>query len=111
MTPPPGCVAAPQRYRFLMGVLYCAHPGSGRMNARLLSDIVPCMMLPPVSPKRASMSRGDSTWRLITDFLKFGAYSLRMSKQRSANFSFAALYAAGVSAPFTLYGKYWMNID
>src|SRR2546429_8039157 len=46
-------------------------------------------MLPPVSPKRRSRSSGDSTCRSITERLKLGAYSLRMSKQRSANRSFA----------------------
>ena len=31
------------------------------MNERLLSDIVPCMMLPPVSPPKAALHQID--WR------------------------------------------------
>src|SRR2546430_16623533 len=42
-------------------------------------------MLPPVSPKGRPGSSGDGTCRSITERLKLGAYSLRMSKQRSAN--------------------------
>src|SRR5438552_8734803 len=47
-------------------------------------------MFPPVSPKRRSRSSGESTCRSITARLKLGAYSSRMSKQRSANWSFTA---------------------
>src|SRR5207245_1310985 len=64
-------------------------------------------MLPPVRLKVRSRSSGDTTWRAITDCLKFGAYSLRMSKQRSANLSFSVSQVPSLS----LYGAYWMNID
>src|SRR5919109_5571585 len=47
-------------------------------------------MFPPVNPKRRSRSSGDNTCRSITARLKLGAYSLRMSKQRSAKRSFAS---------------------
>src|SRR2546430_17499414 len=30
MIPPPGCVADPHMYRFLIGERYWAHPGAGR---------------------------------------------------------------------------------
>ena len=60
------------------------------MKERLLSDIEPCMMLPPVSPKRFSRSVGASTCRPITERRKLGAYSFIRSKQRSAYFSFSS---------------------
>ena len=59
------------------------------MNDRLLSDITPCMMLPPVSPNRCSRSTGERIWRAITERLKFGANWFIRSKQRSAYFSFS----------------------
>src|SRR5215471_91974 len=53
------------------------------------------------------MSRGASTWRAITERRKFGAYSVMMSKHRSAYASFASS-----SEPSrTRYGKYWVNMD
>src|SRR4051812_45288544 len=64
-------------------------------------------MLPPVRLKVFSRSTGVRIWRAITDCLKFGAYSLRMSKQRSANFSRQSSHVPSLS----LYGAYWMNID
>src|SRR5256885_10833716 len=64
-------------------------------------------MLPPVSPKRRSKSSGDSTCRSITDRLKLGAYSLRMSKQRSANRSLVSS-----QPPFlSWYGAYCTKND
>src|SRR3954462_11310995 len=78
------------------------------MNDRLLSDITPCMMFPPVSPKRCSRSTGESTCRAITDRLKLGAYSFIRSKQRSAYFSFSA---SSDSPGASRYGEYWVNID
>src|SRR3989442_711262 len=49
----------------------------------------PGKMGPPVGPKAAPRASGGNTWRSITARLKLGAYSLRMSKQRSANRSFS----------------------
>ena len=40
ITPPPGCVPEPQRYKRPTGVRYCAHPGTGRRKnswSRLIS--------------------------------------------------------------------------
>ena len=56
MTLPPGCVAAPQKYRpgtGVRGVRRCSHIWSGVTS--------PWKMLPPVSPMRCSMSGGPST--------------------------------------------------
>src|SRR5262245_18625966 len=71
----------------------------------LESDIVPCMMFPPVSPYTRSMSGGASTCRWITEDLKFGAYSLSTSKHRSANLSRSTSQVES----FRWYGAYWMN--
>src|SRR5438309_411025 len=67
-----------------------AYPGNGRRKKSCDRVIAPWKMFPPVSPKRRSRSSGESTCRSITARLKLGAYSLRMSKQRSANWSFTA---------------------
>ena len=78
------------------------------MNDRLLSDITPCMMFPPVSPNRSSRSTGVSTCRAMTERLKLGAYWFIRSKQRSAYFSRSS---ASESPGASLYGKYWVNMD
>ena len=41
MMPPPGCVADPHMYRFLIGVRYCAHPGTGRRKKSCSSESSP----------------------------------------------------------------------
>src|SRR5437867_3084601 len=69
--------------------------------------MAPWKMLPPVSPKRRSMSKGERTWRAITDLLKLGAYSSRISKQRSAYFSFST--SQSPSRRFV--GAYWVKMD
>src|SRR5918998_5254175 len=78
------------------------------MKDRLLSDIDPCMMLPPVRPNLFSRSEGANTCRPITERRKFGAYSFIRSKQRSAYFSFSS---CNDNPGASLYGKYCVNID
>src|SRR3954469_13799807 len=65
-------------------------------------------MLPPVRPKVFSRSSGEMIWRSSTDCLKFGAYWLTISKQRSAKLFFVASSHVPV---FSLYGAYCTNID
>jgi hypothetical protein len=73
------------------------------MKDRLLSDIVPCMMLPPVSPNLFSRSVGAKTCRPMTERRKLGAYSFIRSKHRSAYFSFSSCKD---NPGASLYGKY-----
>src|SRR5262245_59969838 len=107
MTPPPGWAAAPHRYSPFTGVRYCAQPAAGRRKNIDDSDIAPWKMLPPVSQYNRSRSNGESTCRCSTDRLKFGAYSLSTSKQRSANCSFTWSQFPSRN----LVGAYWTNID
>src|SRR5579862_5869513 len=41
MMPPPGCVADPHIYKFLIGVRYCAQPGTGRRKKSCSSESSP----------------------------------------------------------------------
>src|SRR5579862_7501019 len=41
MIPPPGCVAEPHIYKFLIGVRNCAYPGTGRRKNNRSSDNSP----------------------------------------------------------------------
>src|SRR5271165_6631523 len=75
MMPPPGCVAEPHIHRFLIGLLYCAHPGTGRRKNSCSSESSPWKMLPSVSPHSRSRSSGVTTWRPTIMSLRFGANS------------------------------------
>src|SRR3984957_14575921 len=61
--PPPGCVADPHMYRFLIGERNCAHPATGRRKNNCSSESSPWKILPSVSPQVRSRSRGVTTWR------------------------------------------------
>src|SRR5262249_26016121 len=58
LTPPPGCVPAPQRYSDAIGVRYPRDPRTGRRKNSWSGDMSPCMWWPPVSPSRRSRSSG-----------------------------------------------------
>src|SRR5208283_2816288 len=75
MMPPPGCVADPHIYRFLIGVRYCAHPGTGRRKNNCSSESSPWKMLPSLNPHSRSRSSGVTTcfWMMMS--LMLGAYS------------------------------------
>src|ERR1700690_2762564 len=75
MMPPPGCVAEPHIYKFLMGVRYRAQPATGRRKKSCSSESSPWKMLPSLRPHSRSRSSGVTTclWRMMS--LMFGAYS------------------------------------
>src|SRR5579862_9105548 len=74
MIPPPGCVAEPHMYRFLIGVRYCAHPGTGRRKKSCSSESSPWKMLPSLSPHSRSRSSGVTTCFSMMMSFKLGAY-------------------------------------
>src|SRR5579862_3352532 len=88
MIPPPGCVADPHIYRFLMGVRYCAQPGTGRRKKSCSSESSPWKMLPSLSPHSRSRSSGVTTWRCRMMSLMLGAYSAMVLTTVSPNASF-----------------------
>ena len=90
MMPPPGCVADPHIQSDLMGVRYCAHPGTGRRKNNCSSESSPWKMLPSVSPNSRSMSSGVTTWRPTMMSRRLGAYSETVSITVSPNFSFCS---------------------
>src|ERR1035437_7168215 len=79
MMPPPGCVAEPHIHRFLMGVLYCAQPGTGRRKNNCSSESSTWKMFPSVSPNSRSRSSGVTTWRPTIMFFRLGANSATVS--------------------------------
>src|SRR5690348_10957222 len=88
MMPPPGCVADPHMYRFLMGVRYCAHPGTGRRKKSCSSESSPWKMLPSLRPHSRSRSSGVTTCFSIMMSFRFGAYSEIVSTTVLPNASF-----------------------
>src|SRR5437763_11363017 len=74
MMPPPGWVADPHMYRFLMGVRYCAHPGTGRRKKSCSSESSPWKMLPSLRPHSRSRSSGVTTCLWMMMSFRFGAY-------------------------------------
>src|SRR5208283_5194643 len=87
MMPPPGCVADPHIYRFLMGDRNCAHPATGRRKNNCSSESSPWKMLPSLSPHSRSRSSGVTTWRCRMMSLILGAYSAMVLTTASPNFS------------------------
>src|SRR3974390_2151563 len=102
MMPPPGCVADPHIQRFLIGVLYCAKPGTGRRKNNCSSDSSPWKMLPSVSPHSRSRSSGVTTCRPTIMLFKLGANSTMVSTTLSPNASFFSSHVLS----FSLYGAY-----
>src|SRR5208337_5532420 len=107
MMPPPGCVADPHIHRFLIGVLYCAKPGTGRRKNNCSSESSPWKMLPSVSPHSRSRSSGVTTWRPTMMFFRFGANSAMVSTTLSPNASFFSSHVPS----FSLYGAYCTKHD
>src|SRR5204862_318466 len=87
MMPPPGCVAEPHIQRLRTGVLYCAHPGTGRAKNSCSSVSSPWKILPSVKPNSRSRSSGVSTCRCRMMSRMLGACSAIVSITASPNAS------------------------
>src|SRR5271156_367096 len=79
MMPPPGCVAEPHMYNFLIGVRYLAQPAAGRRKKSCSSESSPWKMFPSVRPVWRSMSSGVMNCFPMMMFFMFGAYSAIVS--------------------------------
>src|ERR1700735_915437 len=79
MIPPPGCVADPHMYNFLIGVRYRAQPAAGRKKKSCSSESSPWKILPSVRPVWRSMSSGVMNCFPMMTFFMFGAYSAIVS--------------------------------
>src|ERR1700751_4267207 len=108
MMPPPGCVADPHMYRFLMGVRNCAQPATGRKKNNCSSESSPCKMLPSVRPNSRSRSSGVTTCRCKMMSRMLGAYSAMVSITVSPNFSFSVSQCRPGAS---LYGAYCTKHD
>src|ERR1700675_4716268 len=108
MMPPPGCVADPHMYRFLIGVRNCAQPGTGRRKKSCSRESSPWKILPSLRPNSRSRSSGVTTWRCRMMSLIFGAYSAIVLMTASPNFSFSV---SQLSPGASLYGAYCTKQD
>src|SRR6476620_12224992 len=108
MMPPPGCVADPHMYRFLIGVRNCAQPGTGRKKKSCSRESSPWKILPSLSPNSRSRSSGVSTCLFRIMLFKFGAYSEIVSITVLPN---ASRWSSQFNPGRSLYGAYCTKHD
>src|SRR5579871_449017 len=106
--PPPGCVAEPHMYRFLIGVRYWAHPGTGRKKKSCSSESSPWKMLPSLNPHSRSRSKGVTTCFSMMMSFRLGAYSLIVSTTVLPKASF---WSSQFNPGRSLYGAYCTKHD
>src|ERR1041385_5551010 len=92
---------------FLIGVLYCAQPGTGRRKNSCSNVNSPWKMFPSDSPNSRSRSKGVNTCRSMIKSLLFGACSAIVSTTVLPNSS----RLSSQLPSFKLYGAYCTKHD
>src|SRR5580698_4744086 len=103
VSPAPGCVPLPHKYKFSIGVLYRAQSSRGRMVKNWSSARSPWKICPPVRPYFSSRSCGVMIWCVRINSGRFGAYCASVCTTVCPS----ALRCCSQS-PLSLYGAYCM---